>query len=121
MESETYGEVVICGERFLCLSPKGCGVHTYSDGYNLDIKDARNDRPNVEVTYRARFNAFVAKHQEQLASIARRQETLLKMADITEHQLSRQRKVQEQAKYKKKCNKEAAAAQEQALEEAAAA
>jgi len=47
--SDTYDEVVICGQRFQCISPKGCAVHPYLAGYNLDVKNARNNYPNVKV------------------------------------------------------------------------
>lgn len=106
-ESETYGQVVICGERFKVLSPKGCAQHPYSDGFNLDFKNARNDRPKFEIRYKKIFENFKVEHAEELACMAKKREALQMRANMSEPQKQRLRAQQDKAAYEKACQLEA--------------
>lgn len=57
-DSPTFGQVVIYGERFAVISPSGCAEHPYTAGYNLDLKDARNSRPKLEIRWKKIFDDF---------------------------------------------------------------
>ncbi|KAF1851451.1 uncharacterized protein K460DRAFT_401474 [Cucurbitaria berberidis CBS 394.84] len=47
-KSKTRNQVVIHSERSNVFSPKCCTKQIYSEGFNLGIKNARNDRPKLE-------------------------------------------------------------------------
>jgi hypothetical protein len=76
-------------------------VHTYLDGFNLDIRDARNNYPSTEVKWKVIFEAFRAKHDAVLASQAERQKHSSKRDALTEHQKKRQLKLQDKAAFRK--------------------
>jgi hypothetical protein len=94
---------VICGERFAVISPKGCFQHQYIAGFNLDIKDARNDRPNLKIKY----NEFQAKHEENKSYRNEKQVALQRAASMTEPQKSRLRKQRDQEAHEKQREAEA--------------
>ncbi|CAN9112135.1 unnamed protein product [Alternaria alternata] len=73
-KSDTYGQVVVCGQRFQCISPKGCAKHPYLKGFNIDIRDARNGYPTTEVKWKLIFEIFKTEYDAALADNAERQE-----------------------------------------------
>ncbi|KAI4613165.1 hypothetical protein J4E83_007577 [Alternaria metachromatica] len=116
-KSDTYDEVVICGQRFQCISPKGCAVHPYLAGYNLYVKNARNNYPNVEVEWKAIFESFKAEHDAAVANKTEQQELLKKKGEMTEPQKNRYRKLQDQAAFRKSLEKELDVDQEDTAQE----
>jgi hypothetical protein len=50
--------VVICGQQFAVISSAGCADHPYKNDFNLDIKNARNNVPEYEITYPKIFADF---------------------------------------------------------------
>jgi len=109
--SDTYNKVVICGQRFQCISPKGCAVHPYLAGYNLDVKNARNNYPNVEIEWKAIFESFKAEHDATVADKTEEQ-LLKKEEEMNPHQKKRYRKLQDQAAFRKSLEKELGVDQE---------
>jgi hypothetical protein len=86
VESKTYGKVVIHGERFAVISPTGCAEHPYRAEYNLDLKDARNDRANYEIRWKKIFEDFKAEHEATLKREAEQMRVMEKMMGMTGHQ-----------------------------------
>ncbi|KAI4957857.1 hypothetical protein J4E86_004997 [Alternaria arbusti] len=111
-KSDTYDEVVICGQRFQCISPKGCAVHPYLAGYNLDVKNARNNYPNVKVEWKAIFESFKAEHDAAVANKTEQQELVRKEKEMTEPQKNRYRKLQDRAAFQRSLEKELGVDQE---------
>jgi hypothetical protein len=70
-KSETYNQVVKCGQQFAVISPSRCADHPYKNGFNLDIKDARNDCMGYEINYNKIFAEFKIQHEDHLATEAR--------------------------------------------------
>jgi len=116
-KSDTYDEVVICGQRFQCISPKGCAVHPYLAGCNLDVKNARNNYPNVKVEWKAIFESFKAEHDAAVADKTEQQELVRKEEGMTEPQKNRYRKLQDKAKFRKSLEKELGVDQEDTAQE----
>jgi hypothetical protein len=83
-------------------------VHTYLAGFNLDIKNARNNHPKIKFEWKAIFEAFKSEHDAALASNAEEQELLSKWKGMTEHQQQRMRKLKDQAAYQRSLDKELA-------------
>ncbi|RYN22244.1 hypothetical protein AA0112_g9875 [Alternaria arborescens] len=108
-KSDTYGQVVVCGQRFQCISPKGCARHPYLEGFNIDIRDARNGYPATEVRWRLIFELFKTEHDAALANNAEQQELSRDWEGMTDHQKRRQRKLQDQAVFQRRCEQERAA------------
>jgi hypothetical protein len=84
--SGTFGEVTIHGERFAVLSAQGCGEHHYTDGFNVDIKDARNGRPNFPIRWKQRIKDFKAQYEAEAALEAMKREAMQKQLGMTGHQ-----------------------------------
>lgn len=116
-KSDTYDEVVICGQRFQCISPKGCAVHPYLAGFNIDIKNARNNYPNIEVEWKAIFESFKAEHDAAVADKTEEQRVLKKQEKMTDHQKKRYQKLQDQAVFQKSHEKELGVDQEDTAQE----
>jgi hypothetical protein len=85
VESKTYGKVVIHGERFAVIPPTGCAEHPYRAEYNLDLKDARNDRANYEIRWKKIFEDFKAEHEATLKREAEQMRVMEKIG-MTGHQ-----------------------------------
>jgi hypothetical protein len=81
-------------------------VHTYLAGFNLDIKNARNNHPNIKTEWKAIFDAFKSEHDAALANNAEEQDLLSKWKGMTEHQRQRLRKLNDQAAYQQSLEKE---------------
>jgi hypothetical protein len=92
-------------------------VHTYLAGFNLDIKNARNNYPVIEIRWKAIFEAYKSEHDTALANKAERQELLKKRAGMTDHQYRRQLKLQDQAAFKKSLGRERAVDRKDASQE----
>jgi len=116
-KSDTYNEVVICGQRFQCISPKGCAVHPYLAGFNVDVKNARNNYPNVKVEWKAIFESFKAEHDAAVADKTEQQELVRKEKEMTEPQKNRYRKLRDQAAFRKSLEMELGADQEDTAQE----
>ncbi|KAH7086457.1 hypothetical protein FB567DRAFT_603493 [Paraphoma chrysanthemicola] len=84
--SKTFNEVTIHGERFAVISPQGCAEHHYTDGYNVDIKDARNGRHNFPIIWKKRLEEFRAQHEADIALEAEKREAMHKRLGMTGHQ-----------------------------------
>ncbi|KAH7080141.1 hypothetical protein BKA63DRAFT_590547 [Paraphoma chrysanthemicola] len=83
--STTFNEVTIHGERFAVLSPQGCAEHHYTDGYNVNIKDARNGRHNFPIVWKKRLEGFRAQHEAEIAYEAEKREAMHKRLGMTGH------------------------------------
>jgi hypothetical protein len=99
---------VIHGERFVVMSPGGCPAHSYSRDYNLDIRAARNDRPNLEVRWKgiieeARNNHEMAKTREAEMLEARKKDM-----GMTGHQRRTKYAQQDETDYQRRQKLEAA-------------
>ncbi|KAG9188052.1 hypothetical protein G6011_01975 [Alternaria panax] len=108
-KSDTYGQVVICGQRFQCISPKGCAKHPYLEGFNIDIRDARNGYPTTDIKWKPMFGAFKAEHDATFANDAEQQELSRKWEGTSEPQKQRQQKLQDQAAFQRRRKEERAA------------
>jgi hypothetical protein len=108
-KSDTYGQVVVCGQRFQCISPKGCAKHPYLKGFNIDIRDARNGYPTTEIKWKLIFEVFKTEYDAALADNAERQELSREWEGMTGHQKRRQRKLQDQAAFQRRRERERAA------------
>ncbi|KAH6848645.1 hypothetical protein B0T12DRAFT_485386 [Alternaria alternata] len=115
-KSDTYGQVVVCGQRFQCISPKGCAKHPYLKGFNIDIRDARNGYPTTEVKWKLIFEIFKTEYDAALADNAERQELSREWEGMTSHQKRRQRKLQDQAAFQRRRERERAAGRRETKE-----
>ncbi|CAN9362004.1 unnamed protein product [Alternaria alternata] len=112
-KSDTYGQVVVCGQRFQCISPKGCAKHPYLKGFNIDIRDARNGYPTTEVKWKLIFEVFKTEYDAVLADNAEQQELSREWEGMTDHQKRRQRKLQDQAAFQRRCEQERTAGRQE--------
>ncbi|CAN9315934.1 unnamed protein product [Alternaria sp. RS040] len=111
--SDTYGQVVVCGQRFQCISPKGCARHPYLEGFNIDIRDARNGYPTTEVRWKLIFELFKTEYDAALADNAEQQELSREWDGMTDHQKRRQRKLQDQAAFQRRREQERTAGRQE--------
>jgi hypothetical protein len=102
IESPTYGKVVIHGERFAVISPQGCAEHPYRTEYNLDFKDARNDRANYEIRWKQIFDDFKAEHKANEEREADNLREMQKMMSMTGHQRQTMQAQQDNMKYQQR-------------------
>lgn len=112
-KSDTYSQVVVCGQRFQCISPKGCAKHPYLKGFNIDIRDARNGYPTTEIKWKLIFEVFKTEYDAALAANAERQELSREWEGMTGHQKRRQRKLQDQAAFQRRRERERAAGRQE--------
>jgi hypothetical protein len=97
--SSAFGKVVIHGERFMVISPTGCAEHPYTTGYNLDLKDARNDRLNNKVLWKGIFAEFEAKHRAHKEHRAGKSKAAHMQNSIIEHQIRTMQTQQDNMEY----------------------
>ena len=68
------------------MTTTGCGEHTYTAGYNLDVKEARNMREHREICWKKIFEEFKANHEAAKAREAVEREAMQKLKGMTGHQ-----------------------------------
>ena len=100
-KSATYNQVVMCGQQFAVISPSGCADHPYKNGFNLDIKDARNDVTGYEIQYKKVFAEFKIHHDAKMATKAKNQSMLQRRVAMSEHQMKSMANRQEQMEFRK--------------------
>jgi hypothetical protein len=101
-ESPTYGKVVIHGERFAVISPQGCAEHPYRAEYNLDFKNARNDRTNYEIRWKQIFDDFKTEHEANQEREAENLREMQMMMGMTGHQRQTMQARQDNLKYQQR-------------------
>ena len=92
-------------------------MHPYLAGYNLDVKNARNNYPNVKVEWKTIFESFKAEHDAAVADKTEQQELVRKEKEMTEPQKNRYRKLRDQAAFRKSLEMELGADQEDTAQE----
>jgi hypothetical protein len=108
IESPTYGKVVIHGERFAVISPQGCAEHPYRAEYNLDFKNARNDRASYEIRWKQIFDDFKAEHEANQEREAEYLREMQKIMGMTGHQRQTMQARQDDLKYQQRRQREMA-------------
>jgi hypothetical protein len=97
---------VIHGERIVALSPTGCPDHPYNAGFNQEIRNARNGRPNFELRWKNFFEDFKAEHEANKAREAEKLSVLQRQMRMTGHQKHTMQSRQDEISYQQRKERE---------------